>query len=46
MTVAAISVFVLLKMLSAEQCVSVVVNDPVKKETIAYTCFPPVKEPA
>lgn len=45
MTIAAMSVFFLLKLLSAEPCHSVVVNDPVKKETIAYKCILPKKEP-
>lgn len=43
--IAALSAFYLLKLLASEPCVSVVVNDPVKKETTAYKCMLPPKEP-
>jgi hypothetical protein len=42
--IAALSVFYLLKLLAAEPCYSVVINDPVKKETVAYKCILPKKD--
>lgn len=42
--IAALSAFFLLKLLASEPCNSIVVNDPVKKETIAYKCILPKKE--